>query len=210
MYNEILEEEFEIIEVFNRELEIFGHKGYCSFTGDVENGYSIYKEDNYWVVEFYKKGMLTFCKKFTNVYNACLHIINEMQMDDFYFQKRDIRIPRGTKVIITTSTDCLIDELKMGVITNSYLVKKDHSQPERFYQVLDSDGRIYTGLYGLKMYGDICFRSMEDYIKDIEKQRLENIETVKELVDANRELYLQLQDVKGEKDKYLEESMFKK
>ena len=32
MYNEILEEEYEIIEVFNRELEIFGHKGYCSLS----------------------------------------------------------------------------------------------------------------------------------------------------------------------------------
>ena len=210
MNNELLEEEIEIIDSFNKEMDMYGHNGYCSFNKEVENGYFVYKEDNYWTVEFYEKGKMISCNRYTNIYNACTSIMDEMKIDKFFFLKRDIRIPRGTRVVITKSSDCIIDEVKMGVIVTSQLQQKDHSQPERVYQVFGDDGRVYMGLFGLKIYGDIYFRTMEDFIKDVENQRKENVETAKELIDTNIELYLKLQDIKGEKDKYLNESIFSK
>ena len=208
--NELLEEEVEIISVFLKELKEYGHDGYCSFYEDVLNGYSIYKEDNYWVVNFNNKGKTIVSKKYTNIYNLCLDILDEMKVDDFYFQRRDLKIPRGTRVVITESTDCPIDELKMGVVVTSHLEKVEQRSPERVYQVFGDDGRLYGGLYGLRFYGDTCFRTMEDYIKDVERERRENMETVEELIETNGELYFTLQEVLGEKDRYLGESMFTK
>lgn len=209
--NNLLEEEMEIINVFDHEMELYGHKGYYSFYEDVDNGYYIYKENsNCWVSCFNKKGKTVAFKKYTNIYNLCLDILEEMKVDDFYYLKRDLKIPYGTRVVITNSSDCLIDEFKMGAVVSSVLKHQDHSQDERIYQVFGDDGRLYSGVYGLKLYSDTCFRTMEDYIKDIENQRKENIETVKELFETNESLYFLLQEVNGEKDRCLEESGFEK
>ena len=210
MNNDILEEEVEIIEIFNSELKAFGHEGYCSFYENVDNGYFIYKDNGAWMVCFNKKGETVYRKKYTNIYNLCLDVLSELKMDDFYFKKRDLRIPRGTRVIITKSTDCPIDEINKGVIINSSLEARDHGMPERIYQVFGDDGVVYTGLYGLKIYGDICFRTMEDYIADIDKQIAENSEAIRVMKDINWDLYLKGQEIIGEKDRFLEDRGFTK
>lgn len=208
--NKILEEEIEIISVFKYELKEFGRDGYCSFYEDVDNGYYIYKDNNIWIVDFNEKGKTISSKRYTNIYNLCIDLLNEMKIDTFYFDLRDIEIPRGTRVVITTPNDCPQDELNLGVIVGSDLQKNERGHSIRTYQVFGDDERLYTGMYGLKLYGDICFRTIEDYLKDIEKQKKENQEIIQELVDTNGDLIFLEQELLGEKDKYLNESMFKK
>lgn len=208
--NEITEEENEIIEVFKQELKVNGYDGYCSFDGNVSNGYFIYKEGRNWVVEFNKKGSITSSKKYTNIYNTCLDILGEMKIDSYRFEKKNLKIPRGTRVIITTKNDCPFDGINMGVIINSSLESRNNSKPERVYQVFGDDDRLYSGIYGLSFYGDTCFRTIEDFIYDKEKEIKDNVETVKSLIEDNIDLYLSLEEIKGEKDRYLGESIMKK
>lgn len=210
IFDGLYEEEVEILEVFCFEMNQYGHKGYYSFYDNIPNGYFIYKEDSNWVLVFNEKGKATKEKKYTNIYNLCLDVLNELKIDDFDYNNRDLVIPRGTRVIITKSTDCPIDEINQGIIINSSINKKDNSQPERTYRVLGDDGKIYDGLYGLKLYGDICFRTMEDFIKDSEKDMVDNTDNIHYLVDRNWELYWTIQEVKGEKDRYLGEKILRK
>ena len=208
--SELLEEEIEMINTFKHELKEFGHEGYCSFDNEVENGYYIFKEDDIWAYDFNKKGITTVSKRFTNLYNLFEDILNEMKIDTFYFEQRDLKMPKGTRVVITKPTDCPNDELNMGVIVGSNLEKKEYGQSERVYQVFGDDGRLYTGLYGFKIFSDVCFRTIEDYIIDIEKQKKDNMTSIQELIDMNGELILIEEELLGEKDKYLNKSLFKK
>lgn len=194
---DLKEEEMEIIDAFGYEMEMYGYKGFYSFHEGIDNGYLIYKEDNHWVKSFVAKGEITKTKKYTNIYNLCLDIFDELKIDNFYFYKRDLKIPRGTRVIITKSTDCPIDEIRRGVIITS---KFDETTSERIYQVLDDDGQIYDGLYGLKIYGDIYFRTMEDYIKDSEKEIADNVETIQELKGRSWALTFNIQEIYGDMD----------
>ena len=202
---ELLEEEFETIEIFRYVMNSFGHEGYYSFCNELENGYFIYKENKNWVLSFNKKGENVLKKKYSNIYNLCLDILEEQQIDDFYFKIRDIKIPSGTRVVVSSSNECPFDEIKWGVIINSELVLKDHSHSERIYHVMCSNGRIYDGPYGYKLDSDICFRTMEDYIKDITRQREVNIEISRIALEENQNLYFKLVEAQEEKDDYLGE-----
>jgi hypothetical protein len=51
---------------------------------------------------------------------------------------------------------------------------------------------------------------MEGYIKDIEKERKVNIDTIKALVETNEELFVSLQEVMLEKNKLIEENTLRK
>ncbi len=202
-YNNLLEDEVEIIEIFNYELKEHGYQGYCSFYEEVVNGYFIYKDHDKWIYHFNKKGEVIVEKRYTNIYNLCLDILETLKIDAFYFNKMDLRIPRGTKVIITKDEDCLIDELNVGEIVGSNVVPYSSFENRRIYQVLGEDGNIYQGLYGYKMYGDICFRTLEDYIKDTKEQIEENRDTIKELHETNWDLFLMLTDAEDARKKYL-------
>ena len=202
--NGLLEEELEIIEVFNYEMNQMGYKGYYSFYSNVDNGYFIYKEGNIWVVNFNEKKQTTSQKKYTNIYNLCLDILNDLKISSFCFTQRNLKLPYGTKVIITKSTDCVIDEINEGIVVDSSLSHHDNNESRRVYTVLGSDGKIYNGLYGLNMYSDVYFRTLEDYIRDITKEISENKESIQELYETNWNLYLMLDDVINQKEKYLE------
>ena len=211
----LLEEEREIIDAFLYELGVLGHTGYCSFEEEIDNGYLIHKDNNYWVVTLYKKEHdnekeVVNTKNYTNIYNACLDILDKMKADSYFFEGKNIKIPRGTRVIITNSTDCPNDEVSIGIVYDSYLEKMENGNTERVYQVVDKDGRTITGLYGLKYYSDVCFRTMEDYIKDTERQRKENIESINSLIEANEDLYCLIEEVKVEIEKYIDERKPKK
>ena len=205
--NDLLEEELEIITVFNYIMDRRGHNGYYSFYDNVENGYYIYKDDGKWVVNFNEKGQTTIQKKYTNVYNLLLDVLNDLKISSFYLVQNDLRMPRGTRVIISKSTDCIIDEIKSGIIVDR---KKQalygSNKPERIYTVLGDNGKVYTGSYGLNVYGDVCFRTMEDYIKDITNEIEENKGTMQELYETIWELYLTLNEVVDKKREYLEEN----
>ncbi len=202
---ELLEEEIDIIEAFNHELELSGHGGFCSFTDFVDNGYYIYKENNFWVVCFNEKGVTVTSKEYTNIYNLCLDILLEMKIETYSFETRDWRMPRGTKIIIGKPNDCPIDEIRLGVIVNSRLVHDDHNHSERVYEVFGDDEKIYTGLYGFKLYGDVFFRSIEDYIRDNEKDLKENNDTINSLKDLNQDIAYNIIDAEGIKTRYLNE-----
>lgn len=200
--NELLEEEMEIIEIFIHELSLYGYKGYCSFYEKVDNGYYIYKDNDKWIYEFNEKGETISIEKYTNIYNLCFDILEKFKIDMFYFNTRNIRIPHGTKVIISENKNCLIDEIKMGTILDSKIVPFSSFEERRIYQVLGDDGNIYQGLYGFKIYGDICFRTIEDYIKDTKKEIEENKGMIQELHETNWELFFTLNDAINEKNKY--------
>ena len=201
--DELLEEEIKIIEVFSYEMNEYGHKGYYSFYDNIPNGYSIYKEDGSWICDFNEKGKTISTKKYTNIYNLCMDILFSLQIDAFYYARTDLKIPRGTRVIITKSNDCPIDELRKGVIINSKL-ERDGAKSKIVYQVLGDDNEEYTGLYGINHYNEIYFQTMEDYIESIKEQIVDNTATIKELHDLNWSLYLNLNEITSEKDKYLE------
>ena len=199
MNNELLEEEVEIIYAFRYEMDYFGHKGYYSFYDEIDNGYLIYKENNMWVYKFYDNGLVANEKKYTNLYNLCLDLFFELQMDDFYFAKMDLRIPRGTKVIISKSTDCPIDEIRTGTIIDSE-IDKNTFQSERIYKVLGDDGMEYFGVYGMKIYNETCFLTLEDYLENTKEQIAEDKATIRELHDTIWSLYSNLESVNLIKD----------
>ncbi len=204
--NELLEEEIEIIEAFNHELELNGYGGFCSFSDFVDNGYYIYKENNCWLYNFNKKGVTVISKEFTNIYNLCLDILTEMKIETYSFEKGDLRIPKGTKVIISKPTDCPIDEMNLGEIVNSRLVHDKRNHAERVYEVFGDDEQLYTGLYGYKIYGDVFFRSIEDYIRDNEKELKENNDTIVSLQDLNTDITFNIEEAEGIRIRYLNEN----
>ena len=204
--SELLEEEIRIIEIFSYEMNTCGHKGYYSFYEDLDNGYSIYKDEGFWICNFSKKGEVVETRKYTNIYNLCLDVLFESQADTFYLARTDLIIPRGTKVIITKSNDCPVDVVRKGIIIGSELVHTDRAQSERIYQVLGEDGIIYKGPYGLKIYSEVCFRTYEDFIENTKEQIVENNANIRELHDTNWSLYLVLKDVTSEKNRYLDDS----
>lgn len=207
----ILEEEQEIIDAFLYELGVLGHAGYCSFDDVIDNGYQIHKENNYWVVTLYRKEYdkareIVTSKNYTNVYNACMDILEEMKADSYFFEGKNIRIPKGTRVVISKSDDCPKDEINIGIVVSSYL-----RDGERVYEVVDSDGRTIDGcLYGLKYYSDTYIRTMEDCIKDAKKQIAGNIENIRQLVEENDELFFRQQDVQVEIDNFIRERQIRK
>lgn len=204
--NELLEEEIEIIEIFNNELARYGHRGYCSFYENVENGYFIYKEDGRWIYQFNEQGKLKYEKRYTNICNLCLDILSDLKIDSLYYIRLDFKIPRGTRVIITKSTDCPADEVNMGIITESSIVHFGNAKPVRIYRVLGDDGKTYRGIYGLRISSDVYFRTLEDYISDTKEQIEENKEAIQELHEMNWDMFLALSDVISSKEKYLGEN----
>ena len=204
------EEEQKIIDVFSQELKEFGHDGYCSFTDNVDNGYYTFKDGDNWVYDFNEKGKTIKTERYTNIYNLCIDILEEMKIDTFFFKQRGVAIPKGTIVIITKQDDCPKDEILHGRVIGSFQEKKEHGGYEVFYQVIGDDERIYTGPYGLNYCNQVFFRTMEDYIKDIEKERKINIDTIKALVETNEELFVSLQEVMLEKTKLIEENTLRK
>lgn len=198
--NDLLEEEIDIIDAFNYEMNLYGHKGFYSFTNFVDNGYYIYKDDGHWIVCFSEKGKVIKTKKYTNIYNLCLDILLKMNIETLPFQQRDWQMPRGTEVIITKNTDCPVDEIRKGVIIRSRVEMGEHGHSERIYDILGDDELLYTGLYGLKLYSDITFRTMEDYIKDSEKEIKDNKDTIEYLSEYNLSLSQNLLEVMGMMD----------
>jgi hypothetical protein len=113
-------------------------------------------------------------------------------------------MPKGTEVIITNVTDCPIDEIKKGVIIRSKLEQKEHGKYERIYDVFGDDEKLYSGPYGLKLYGELCFRSLEDYVNDSEKEMRENIDTIEFLSEYNYDLSQNILEVMGMMDTFLD------
>ncbi len=195
-YN-LKDDEEEIVEAFSHNMSTYGYHGFYSFFDSIQNGYLIYNEDDHWVYKFYVKGEMQVTKKYTNLYNLCLDILKELKIDDFDYRSRDIKVPKGTMVIISKSSDCPIDDIKQGVIFNSTY---DREKNERIYQVLGDDNLLYTGVYGFKIFERVCFRTMEDYIADCEEELSKNNEDIKDLQMRNWALTCNIEELKGKMD----------
>ena len=207
--NTLLKEEIEIIEIFCNEMDRCGHKGFYSFYDNIFNGFYIFKERNVWIVRYNEKGKNKSEKRYTNIYNLCVDVLNDLRIGLFYFAIRDIRIPRGTRVVITKSIDCMIDDIKEGVIINSS-IKVRGSTPEICYEVKGDDGKIYNGFYGLRLWDEICFRTMEDYIKDVNNEIEENEDTIDELRETNISLNNDLEYIMSKKKELLGDNSIQK
>jgi len=194
-------EELEIMTVFNHEMNENGYKDNYSFYESVDNGYYIYVNNGQWNVDLKKDGKVIYKKKYTNIYNLCLDILKELKISNVYFEKRMLRIPCGTRVIINNINEEVNSEINEGIIIEN----NKRCNNRYIYKVLGDDGKEYCGLYGLNNYTEIYFCTMEDYITDMNNQIEDNNYFIRNLHDINWDLCLKLNSLISQKEKYLEE-----
>ena len=185
-----------IMNVFLNLMEQIGYGNIFVF-GENNTRYSIYKEDNNWIIRE-KSDWGVEESHYTNIYNLCLDLIKKVHDN----KKRDlclrlfqnnIVIPKGTDVLIFHRIrGCNLDA--RDFIKGKIIGKREsddmsfHESPwyDKTYIVQGEDNEYYIGKYGNAVEG-YFFKTSEDYVSHIFSLIDKNNHQIKDLKKANLE-----------------------